>query len=546
MRKSWRLPAYLGLLSAFTFPFVIWTGLNAWGEWYDDAFITYRYSDNLARGLGLVWNAGEPPTEGFTSLLHVLMIAPFLTTGALDALSVARALNLVFLVGAAVLLYRTATGPTRADKAAAVTVTAIFVLVPASIQLVMVGLETLPFTFMLLLSVILSAKAFGPHGRSPLFTVALGATWIGTGLMRPEGLLVVIAAWLFLAFRALRRRQTSPRPLLLATSVAAVLGVLYLLWKFWWFGELLPNPFFIKSSGIGLSPLGVASVTSFVSLFGGLVAVALVSLSLLLAGRIHLMGNGEEERGPLVQIAAITSGLFLIFYLRTDTLMDIQGRFLFPILPLVIVTASPLLALVFRQLLRVPSRLIPLSLVSVFAVLIALTSINWTNIPQAINVLAYPSVWQREQEEIEANVQRKIAMELAEYPNIESVRIAYGDAGVIPFFTRSLWLDPVGLNDSFLARSQDRASSIDYFFEQEPDLVIQPVTTAGDPIDFGHGLLGNYASWADDERWAAYRSVGTLSRNDAPYFLEFRVRSDSVQADELAEFVTNRLAVVAE
>ena len=159
---------------------------------------------------------------------------------------------------------------------------------------------------------------------------------------------------------------------------------------------------------------------------------------------------------------------------------------------------------------------------------------------------AYPSVWQREQEEIEANVQRKIAMELATYPDIERVRIAYGDAGVIPFFTRSLWLDPVGLNDSFLARSQDRASSVDYFFEQEPDLVIQPVTSAGDPIDFGHGLLGDYASWADDERWSAYRSVGTLSRNDAPYFLEFLVKSGSGQADELTDFVTDRLAVLSQ
>ena len=31
-----------------------------WGFSYDDAFVTYRYADNLAAGRGLVFNPGEP------------------------------------------------------------------------------------------------------------------------------------------------------------------------------------------------------------------------------------------------------------------------------------------------------------------------------------------------------------------------------------------------------------------------------------------------------------------------------------------------------
>ena len=37
----------------------------------DDAYITFRYSRNLAEGLGPVWNAGDP-VEGYTNFLWML------------------------------------------------------------------------------------------------------------------------------------------------------------------------------------------------------------------------------------------------------------------------------------------------------------------------------------------------------------------------------------------------------------------------------------------------------------------------------------------
>src|SRR5262245_10458405 len=40
----------------------------------DDAFISFRYADNLVHGLGLVFNAGER-VEGFTNFLWTLWIA---------------------------------------------------------------------------------------------------------------------------------------------------------------------------------------------------------------------------------------------------------------------------------------------------------------------------------------------------------------------------------------------------------------------------------------------------------------------------------------
>src|SRR5262245_8647033 len=42
---------------------------------FDDAMISMRYARNLAEGHGLVWNAGQPPVEGYTNFLWTIVMA---------------------------------------------------------------------------------------------------------------------------------------------------------------------------------------------------------------------------------------------------------------------------------------------------------------------------------------------------------------------------------------------------------------------------------------------------------------------------------------
>ena len=51
------------------------------GYFPDDAFITFRFAENLARGFGIVWNVGGAPTEGSTSILQTLLMAGFFKAG---------------------------------------------------------------------------------------------------------------------------------------------------------------------------------------------------------------------------------------------------------------------------------------------------------------------------------------------------------------------------------------------------------------------------------------------------------------------------------
>jgi hypothetical protein len=64
-RLAW-ITAYLALVtSGLSWLFAGWA--------YDDPFITYRYADNLSRGLGLVYNSGEPLLSTTTPLFALLL-----------------------------------------------------------------------------------------------------------------------------------------------------------------------------------------------------------------------------------------------------------------------------------------------------------------------------------------------------------------------------------------------------------------------------------------------------------------------------------------
>ena len=60
----------LGLILAAFVAHAVWLRCIA-----EDAYITFRFARNVAEGHGFVWNPGEPPVEGFTNFLWVVISA---------------------------------------------------------------------------------------------------------------------------------------------------------------------------------------------------------------------------------------------------------------------------------------------------------------------------------------------------------------------------------------------------------------------------------------------------------------------------------------
>jgi hypothetical protein len=80
--------AGFALLLAALAMIVVWAWLW-WPNTIDDAYITYRYAEHVARGLGAVYNPGER-VEGFSSPLWMASLAAGVRLGSAPSRSPRR------------------------------------------------------------------------------------------------------------------------------------------------------------------------------------------------------------------------------------------------------------------------------------------------------------------------------------------------------------------------------------------------------------------------------------------------------------------------
>ena len=207
-------------------------------ELLDDAYISFRYAENLAAGHGLVFNLGER-VEGYTNFLWVLLLAGVSRVGApLEAAS--RILGgLAFLATLLAMVHWRHRRIGRAAWAALAAPLLVAASSPAPFWAVH-GLETALFGLLLTLGVLSHANDAETGGSR-----ARSGAWMGlSALTRPEGLLLGLGleAWALLRRPAALRRADSWR------SLAAFLALVvpHLLWRRWYYGAWLPNTFHAK------------------------------------------------------------------------------------------------------------------------------------------------------------------------------------------------------------------------------------------------------------------------------------------------------------
>lgn len=118
----------------------------------DDAYISFRYSKNLAQGEGLTYNPGsDPPVEGYSDFLWVLAMTPFEYLG-WNVMTVAHVASVLCGV---ILLYRTLRFmhvELRADTAPMVLGGLILAMLPPIAVWSTSGLATMPFALLFFLS----------------------------------------------------------------------------------------------------------------------------------------------------------------------------------------------------------------------------------------------------------------------------------------------------------------------------------------------------------------------------------------------------------
>jgi hypothetical protein len=232
----------------------------------DDAFISFRYARNLAEGLGLAWNPGER-VEGYTNFLWTLIVAVGIRLGA-EPVVFTQSLGLLLFSASLYLTWRLAveSGLGPAGSLGALLVTgANFTFSSYATG----GLETPLVTALFLAGLLIAVRTMS--GTMPRGSALLGLSIVWTaGVMTRMDTAVLLAGPATAAFVAggqhatdTTRRSIAADLLRLGALPAIAVGG-WLLWKYSYYGELLPRSFYVKAVNSGSPERGLRYFYDFI------------------------------------------------------------------------------------------------------------------------------------------------------------------------------------------------------------------------------------------------------------------------------------------
>ncbi len=280
----------------------------------DDAYIFMRYAENFVSGEGLVFNPGER-VEGYTSPLWLfttclLALLPFDLPDASWALSTLLGLAtilMVFVWGAT---------PAAGGGVATALVCALFLATnPAFVYWTASGMDTSLFGFLVLASFLTFASRIGTEGSLliPGISFALAA------LTRPE-MIALLPAFLLFIGKSARRWLQFLAPL--------AMPALHLLWRWYYYGALLPNTYNAKVGVPLWSRIHAGGIYS--ARFA--LAFSLVLVLLVLRATFTARGNNEARRAFMLAAPGVVIWALSVTALGGDHFS--MMRFYVPLLPL--------------------------------------------------------------------------------------------------------------------------------------------------------------------------------------------------------------------
>ena len=450
---AWLLPtALVGLLGlAWSRRFVL-----------DDAFISFRYARNFARGEGLVWNAGEW-VEGYTNFAWTLWmpLAFFLD---LEPVLFAQLSGLAAYLVSLLAIWRAAQVLELGDVPSLVAVL-VLGMTPTFAAYATGGLETSLQAALLTSSAAVALHIWRGRAATPQSAAALSVLLGLAVLTRLDS--AAIGAWIGLSALAIVLRSSGRGTSALAPVLAALvlpfclLVGAWLAWKAGAYGELLPNTYYAKTGDEGAWRRGLSFLWMYTRS-----AALYPALLVLIPGIIYAWR--QRHAAALVGFGALGSWLLYVASVGGDFM---EFRFL--------VAAMPLgtLVLVWVLWTAISSPLIRALVVATTLLggLAHQTSFEGQDGVESIEQLA--SHLTHEVQDWEG-VGQALQRDLGER---STARIATTAAGAIPYYADLPAVDMLGLTDRWIATNGKRVSlqiahnrlaPLSYLVEQEVHIVL--------------------------------------------------------------------------
>lgn len=429
----------------------------------DDAFISFRYADNLAHGKGLVWNEGER-VEGYTNFLWVILISVGIRLG-FEPIIFSQALGMTAFVCCLLFTYAIAQDILESRELGLLTT----ILLGANFtfsSFATGGLETALHATLVTASTWLGVRCTKESnltlGRLGILSTLLALSM----LARPDSVLfvsVIVPAVIreLWRYRGSYRRFAS-RTMWLTGPLISVVGI-WLLWKVQYYGDVLPNTFYAKAVAGPHLLAGLRYVASFLQSYWLGVFVLL--------GIVALATTARQHRKILILFLLTTVWAAYVIWIGGDFM---EFRVLVPILPVGMIIAVWLAVNLVRQ-----------EKIQILLVVMALLgSVNHGTMfpvsarhPQSVHRLqAY--LWDEGENWVLAG------QRLGEYFfDSSGVVIATTASGAIPYYSGLTTVDMLGLNDRWVARhgldigwwgkpGHQRLATLHYLVERKVNLVI--------------------------------------------------------------------------
>ena len=395
---------------------MVWHSFEIYPWMLDDAFITFRYAENLASGNGLVYNIGER-VEGCTAFLWTLLLGGGKCLG-LNTVVMAKVMAWIFGVATILLLFNSYRFIQQIGKVGAA-VAALFVASCGIFTPWMCsGMEVNMFTFFILASLLFYLKGIYVNNKKYLFITGIFLAF--TVMTRPDGALVVIILFCDNLFRSIKNRNYD---ILYLAVPSALLYLPYFIWRYLYFGYLLPNTYYAK---VGY---GIAQILRGFNYLGDFLIPVIILV--ILAGVGVFRTSGKKGNNIFYLFLSVIF-LFITYTVLVGGDVMPAFRFFVPIIPFISLLAA-------IGVVSISSKrgvlIVMTAIVFAFNIYMLITNENITRQIFKDQVYLrgkYVGLWMKEN--LPANT-----------------LIATNTAGSIPYYSGLPTIDMLGMNDKHIA-----------------------------------------------------------------------------------------------
>lgn len=522
-----------GILIFATLIFSLMTFVLYGDDAWDDAYISFRYSRNLANGDGLVWNPGGEHTQGYTNFLFVVLVAGGMKLG-IPPLLTANVLNMAGLLGIILTLGTLSRALLSAHRRAWILPPLALLFLPAIALNMTTRMETVFWSGLLLIAILAAERAVHT-GQTACIYSSLFLLFLAT-FTRPETVIIAALVGLYLLFNMPGRGRIH---ILISGGIVGIAGLAYLYWANGYFGDFLPNPYYLKVNQPGTLP-GLNYVIEVPRYFA--------ALPMTYPGLVGLLMIPRRHWAALLPYASVFA--IAIFYLFASPLMGYGFRFVFPVVILIdFLLATGLVTLILQMhgILLKHSALHRRSILRVAALVTLAVMLAFLVLHFWIGSYFIWYETHLEERPQAFTSQGKIGLLLRDIDGIEDMTVAFNDAGKIAYYSNSKFLDLVGLNENTIARVGNQRGAdwvIRYVLDQQPDLIGFFVYADGKVHRHDHGALASnyYALYTHPEFMDFYTYAGGFDSHWTGY-AQFFVRSGSPYAAVLMDTLRNHAEI---